>query len=447
MSTLPKHIVARDRRRYRPVLFCTVVLLVAAAPTHAGLYYSAESFAELPSQWRGFLLDHRALRMIAIKSNPTRADNPMRLEYEKAAARLEKIEQERKRTADEEADLGAIYVRLGDLAKALSTLRAAQVRFPNHFRVAANLATAWQLQGEYRSAAANLRDAVRLAPGKFQKAEEYHLKLVELREREPRGWQGLDDLFGVHFSGDAGTLPAAERKKLPSDAVAIVQQLALWLPADGRLLWQLAELANAHGDTRTAAAMMDGCVTEFALHDPELRRHRNLIRAAVDQSVGMLPAGASKSAHQEHAGLFRPRSRRPLENRFDIARLPPINPTAVNPLPWALLTETVVAKPFRPAFAPYLLELDGKRIELSGFMQPLGEDSDMATFMLIEYPVGCWYCEMPELTGIVCVEMPPGKTMTFSRNLVKVTGELSLNATNPENFLYTIRKAKVSQAD
>ena len=62
----------------------------------------------------------------------------------------------------------------------------------------------------------------------------------------------------------------AERKKLPANAVAVVQQLALWLPADGRLLWQLGELANVHGDVRTAAAILEGCVTELALGAVEL---------------------------------------------------------------------------------------------------------------------------------------------------------------------------------
>ena len=80
-------------------------------------------------------------------------------------------------------------------------------------------------------------------------------------------------------------------------------------------------------------------------------------------------------------------------------------------------------------------------------MQPLGEDLESGSFMLIEYPVGCWYCEMPEITGIVFVELPAGKTHSLSRSLMKVTGTLTLNATDPENFLYTITKAKVTEAD
>jgi hypothetical protein len=67
--------------------------------------------------------------------------------------------------------------------------------------------------------------------------------------------------------------------------------------------------------------------------------------------------------------------------------------------------------------------------------------------MFIEYPVGCWYCEVPEMTAIVFVELPRNKTAAFTRTLVKVTGTLKLNATDPENFLYTIEKAKVAEAD
>jgi Tfp pilus assembly protein PilF len=431
-----------------------MLFLLCAPASRAGLYYSGESFADLPSQWRGYVIDHRALRMISVKAIPGRPDNPMRVEYEQAALRLEKAGKERNLSADEQADLGAIYVRLGDLGKAVAVLRNAQAEFPNHFRVTANLGTAWQLQGESELAAAHLRQAVRLAPGKYQKAEEYHLKLVQLRQRQGRDAQKLDALFDARFAGDMGQyapgkLASAERKKLPSDAVAIVQQLALWLPADGRLLWLLAELANAEGDVKTAAAIMDGCVIEFGMHSPELRLHRRLTRSAAEDLANAAPAigATARSAHEGHVSLFRPRSKRPLGSRFSHAKLPPINPASVNSLPWDVFAETIIGKQFQPRFAKYLEELDGKQVELAGFMQPVAEDLDMTTFMLIEYPVGCWYCEMPELTSIVRVELAPGKTATFTRNLVKVVGQLTLNAADPENFLYTIRKAKVSEAD
>jgi hypothetical protein len=366
------------------------------------------------------------------------------LHYLDEAAKLERASQTRKLTADELADLGALYVRLGEIGKAVALLRPAQSEHGNHFRIAANLGTAFQLQGDLQQAALCLEQAVRLAPGKLLKAEEFHLKLVRLRLREPRGAQDLDDLFGVRYLGEKGTyepgkLAAAELKKLPAGAIAVMQQLALWLPADPRLLWQLAELASAHGDVRTAAALMDGCVTQFGLQNPQLRGHRQVMRAAADSGA--------KAEHEVHSGSLAARSRRPLVTRLDQETLPPINATGVNALPWGLLGDTMVDRSFRPTFAQYLRELEGKEVALNGFIQPLREDIDLAAFMLIEYPVGCWYCEMPEITGIVFVELPRGRTTTYTRGLVRVVGRLALNARDPEEFLYTIRDAKVTDVN
>src|SRR5437763_914117 len=82
-----------------------------------------------------------------------------------------------------------------------------------------------------------------------------------------------------------------------------------------------------------------------------------------------------------------------------------IRPDGVNPLPWAVLAETQVDAPFRPRFHKHLAQLEGKKVSLTGFMQPLTMDVTASGFMLIEYPVGCWFCETPEPAGIVYVEV------------------------------------------
>ena len=112
-----------------------------------------------------------------------------------------------------------------------------------------------------------------------------------------------------------------------------------------------------------------------------------------------------------------------------------------------LLAETAIDRKYRPTFPDYLKELDGKQVTVSGFIQPLREDPEMAAFMLIEYPVGCWYCEMPDVIGIVFVELPTGQSFTYTRGLVRVVGRLALNATDQEDFLYAVRKARVAEAD
>jgi tetratricopeptide (TPR) repeat protein len=432
----------------RAPLAAGFLLLLMTSPLRAGLYYSGEAFADLPSQWRGFLLDQRHLRTLAVKPSSTTPASPLRQRYEEEASRLAKLARERPLSADEAADLGALHLRLGETTRALEVLRPAHNAHPTHFRLAANLGTAWQMHGDLDQAADALQQAVKLSPGKYQKAEELHLKLVHQRRREGRDAQGLDDLFGVRFVGpsgkyEPGRLAPDQRKVLPADAAGQAQLLGLWLPADARLLWQLAEMANAHGDVVTAAAIMDGCVTEFGLRSPELREHRQLVRAAADARN----REGDKQAHEGHAALFKPRSSRPLPGKFDPKALPPVDPTGVNTLPWLVVTETIVERPFRPTFPRFLTELDGRQVEMTGYMQPYGDEQDCAVFMLIEFPVGCWYCEMPELVGIVRVELPDDKTHPYTRGPVRVTGTLSLNKTDPERFLYTIRQANVSDRD
>ena len=119
--------------------FFAVAVVVAlpthAAPVRAGLYYSGETYSELPSQWRGFLLDQRTLRAIAVRPNAGSAPGPIRKHYQAEADKLTKLAAQRKLTADEAADLGALHVRLGDAARAVEVLRAAQRDNPKHFQL------------------------------------------------------------------------------------------------------------------------------------------------------------------------------------------------------------------------------------------------------------------------------------------------------------------------
>ena len=57
------------------------LLLLLAAPSvvRAGLYYSGEQYASLPTQWRGFLLDHRTLRNAAQKPKMESEASPLRV--------------------------------------------------------------------------------------------------------------------------------------------------------------------------------------------------------------------------------------------------------------------------------------------------------------------------------------------------------------------------------
>jgi hypothetical protein len=220
-----------------------------------------------------------------------------------------------------------------------------------------------------------------------------------------------------------------------------VQQLALWLPADGRLLWQLGEIANATGDVQTAANILDGCVTEFGMKSPDLRARRQLYRAAADQI-------AKRNEHDKHRGTLTFKSARPLARMFDVSKLPAIRPDGVTPLPWAALGETQLGRKFPPGYLKYVEQLDGKRVALVGFMRPSRSDGpELTAFLLTEYPVGCWFCESPDPSGIVDVQLAEGRTAEFTRSAVKIEGTFKLNRTDPEDFLFTLTDAKLSAAD
>jgi hypothetical protein len=422
--------------------YLLAILLFVPSVARAGLFYSGEGIAELPAQWRGFLVDHRNLRMLAVKPAPGLPPSSMLAQYQDALAALEK---KKNLSADELADLGALYARLGLASKAVEVLRGAQRQHPDHFRIAANLGTAWQLNGNLDQAAESLRSALKLSPPKFRAVQELHLKLVIARQRKDTPQQ-VDDLFGVKYGNDAGSISPEQRKKLSSDMVANLQRLALALPADGRLLWQLGELANAYGDVRTAAAIFDGCVTEFNMGAPELRRRRQLLRSAADKLAPATRTEAAKTDHETHGGLVF-RSPRALLRKFDFAGLPAPRDDGPNLLPWPVLAETTFDSKARPTFVEYLKKLDGKTVSLSGFMQPIGDQFEVTAFMLIEYPVGCWFCESPPPTGLILVELPAGKSRTIKRGVVKVEGKLKLNATDPEDFLFSLKNATVGEVD
>jgi hypothetical protein len=389
----------------------------------------------------GFLVDHRALRAIAFERPGDLPPSPLRDDYLAAAERLEKLAKTRPLTADEVADLGAVYVRLGKPDKAVGLMTPAARKNPEHFRLAANLGTAFQLSGDLERAASYLEEALRLAPEKSRPMEEWHLKLLRLRLREKANAPAtLDDLFGVKYAGEPAKLADAEKKKLPENAVAVVQQLALWLPADGRLLWQLGELANVHGDVRIAAAILDGCVSEFAINSPEARKRRQVYRAAADEL-------AKKPEHEGHKITLKSKSPRPLVKTFDESTLPPVSADRANPLLWGVLAATTLDAKATPRFLKYLDQLDGKPVTLTGFMQPVRDELDVTGFLLLEYPVGCWFCETPEATGMVSVELARGRSTQLKKGLVKVTGTLALNRNNPETYLFVVTDARVGEVD
>jgi tetratricopeptide (TPR) repeat protein len=206
-------------------------------------------------------------------------------------------------TEEDQVNLSGFLIRLGQYQEAISLLTPVATRECRNFMIFANLATAEQHLGQFDRAVNHLEQAQDVWPQNwpnlaaeqlrwFRRAEKYHLLLVRHRgaqARRPGSSQlSLDPLFEgvpVRYVGDngqyeAGRIAATERAKLPPDALAIVQQLLIWLPDDPLLYWQYGELLNANGDVARAARVLDDCVWRRRLDVPELKQHRQIVTEA-----------------------------------------------------------------------------------------------------------------------------------------------------------------------
>jgi tetratricopeptide (TPR) repeat protein len=102
----------------------------------------------------------------------------------------------------------------------------------------------------------------------------------------PERGRPADPVRFVNEAGvyEPGTLAAAERAKLPPDAIAVVQQLLLWFPTDTRLYWLLAELYAADGKLDEAQKILDECAWSRQYGNRKrLMDHRAALAAAVEE--------------------------------------------------------------------------------------------------------------------------------------------------------------------
>jgi hypothetical protein len=260
----------------------------------------------------------RRLAMIMnARDDRTKADGKVNSDR---AAFLERIDRVKgkKLSAVETVSLTADLVRVGRMDEALNRVKPlVRQRNPSYFAFT-TLAHVHAERGEWREAVAYqvaaMLDAEMPAEVKGMTKPQrdwiakldrdyvrpyYQLKESTVTPRPDPADEDLYPLFPVaergkphdpvRFVNDAGVyqpgaLAAAERAKLPPDAIAIVQQLMLWYPTDTRLYWLLAELYAAEGQFGPARDIMDVSVSEARQYGNRkiLVDHRAAVRAAAD---------------------------------------------------------------------------------------------------------------------------------------------------------------------
>jgi hypothetical protein len=286
------------------------VMAFPKSPAQAGLYLPAvpTQGPEISSQGvkpLPFSLFRRdVLEDLLRIGNPQPPESAVRQQFLKGRDDLQAKQRRGALTQEDQVNLSGYLIRLRQFQEAIDLLTPVATRECRNFMVFANLATAEQQAGHLERAISHLEQARDVWPTQwpgmtleqlrwFQQVERYQLRLLRQRWAETRRLGkppvGLDALFTkdgqpVRYvdSGrfEAGKIAGAERDKLPADALAILQQLLIWLPDDARLYWQIGELLNAMGEVSSAATVFDDCVWRRRLDDPELRQHRQIVAEA-----------------------------------------------------------------------------------------------------------------------------------------------------------------------
>ncbi|NTW48740.1 MAG: DUF3299 domain-containing protein [Chlorobiales bacterium] len=101
----------------------------------------------------------------------------------------------------------------------------------------------------------------------------------------------------------------------------------------------------------------------------------------------------------------------------------------------------------RSPVPPKLQALNGKPVNIAGYMIPLNEAVNVTEFMLIQYPFfGCCYSVPPEPNETVLVRLPKGKATAYINEPVRITGTFKIDETVTDGFvvsLYKIESASV----
>jgi hypothetical protein len=337
----------------RRVLTCLAGLaaaLAAAGAARAGVYISGKE----PPDVRAFDSIRKLRQDLQVAANPAAGGRDAREEYLRLAEALEAREREGGLSVLERADLGGCYVRLGRPGDAIRVLAADDT---GHFLVQANLAVAYQGDGQPGRAVAAQRRALDNWPPAwpawsdaqwyfYRRVEYYQLALLESRLKEqaqaearPRGagpppaFQSVDPLFpGVRFVGPGGEYAAGRialdmLDRLPPDAPWVVRNLIWTFPNDDRLYWLFGELLNSRAEVENAYEVMRELVDARQRSNVrELFRHRQVLRERVEELHEL-----------RKADMFKNPALPPLAQEqllWAVAPRPPLAVPGAGPLAW-----------------------------------------------------------------------------------------------------------------
>lgn len=92
---------------------------------------------------------------------------------------------------------------------------------------------------------------------------------------------------------------------------------------------------------------------------------------------------------------------------------------------------------FSPKFNEKVRQLNGKEIEIKGFLIPLEKKSKHNFFLLSAFPFdACFYCGKAGPESVI--EVRCKKAVPYSEKLIKIKGTLKINDNDPVRLFYLI---------
>ena len=89
-------------------------------------------------------------------------------------------------------------------------------------------------------------------------------------------------------------------------------------------------------------------------------------------------------------------------------------------------------------FPGFIKALDGKPVEMLGYMMPLTEIENIKEFLLVPSLWGCCYGQPPAVNHIVAVKMPVGQTTKFYSGPIRIDGRFRVGETTQDGYLVSL---------
>ncbi|HOV61990.1 MAG TPA: DUF3299 domain-containing protein [Candidatus Hydrogenedentes bacterium] len=93
-----------------------------------------------------------------------------------------------------------------------------------------------------------------------------------------------------------------------------------------------------------------------------------------------------------------------------------------------------------PTFPPSLKEVDGKLVNICGFMSPINQFRNVTEFMLLPVPITCYFCDAPPMRDVIHVKL--NKPANLVNEPVVIGGRLRLHEGAKQMFFYSIEDAR-----